>query len=59
MANVRVCDKCKNVKLVPDYVELDLEIEPGMVQGQELKFHGEGEPHADGMPLLPCASVIH
>ncbi|EDQ86393.1 uncharacterized protein MONBRDRAFT_33863 [Monosiga brevicollis MX1] len=50
MANVKVCDDCPNVKLTHEHVELDLEIEPGMVQGQELKFHAEGEPHADGEP---------
>ena len=35
-------------RLVKENAEVDLEIEPGMVQGQELKFHGEGEAHADG-----------
>eukprot|EP00730_Choanoeca_flexa_P012546 TRINITY_DN437_c0_g1_i1.p1 TRINITY_DN437_c0_g1~~TRINITY_DN437_c0_g1_i1.p1 ORF type:complete len:363 (+),score=97.90 TRINITY_DN437_c0_g1_i1:50-1138(+) len=50
MANVQVCDECNNVKLIKENVEVDLEIEPGMVQGQELKFHGEGEAHADGEP---------
>jgi hypothetical protein len=35
-------------RLTKEHTEIDLEIEPGMVQGQELKFVGEGEPHPDG-----------
>lgn len=29
---------------------LEFEIEPGMVDGQEHRFIGEGEPHIDGEP---------
>lgn len=31
-------------------VELDVEVEPGMVEGQEIVFTAEGEPHVDGEP---------
>merc|ERR1711934_589815 len=50
MMNVKVCDDCQNIKMVTEYVELDVEIEPGMVEGQEIVYHGEGEPHVDGEP---------
>ena len=29
---------------------LEVEIEPGMRDGQEYTFHSEGEPHIDGDP---------
>lgn len=29
---------------------MELEVEPGMVDGQETKFTAEGEPHLDGEP---------
>ena len=29
---------------------LEVEIEPGMMDGMEHKFHSEGEPHMDGEP---------
>jgi DnaJ homolog subfamily B member 11 len=29
---------------------LEVEVEPGMVDGQEQKFVAEGEPHLDGEP---------
>eukprot|EP00049_Salpingoeca_infusionum_P018432 m.357264 g.357264 ORF g.357264 m.357264 type:complete len:362 (+) comp17754_c0_seq1:279-1364(+) len=50
MSNVQVCDECPNVKMVMDHVELDVEVEPGMVDGQEIRFSAEGEPHIDGEP---------
>lgn len=54
-------------RMVTEYLELDVEVEPGMVEGQEIIYHGEGEPHVDGAYLvsglrgrgaaisLPCA----
>ena len=36
--------------MVTEHVELDVEIEKGMVEGQELVFTAEGEPHIDGEP---------
>eukprot|EP00055_Hartaetosiga_balthica_P008199 m.29631 g.29631 ORF g.29631 m.29631 type:complete len:367 (-) comp6172_c0_seq1:174-1274(-) len=50
MINQRVCDECPNVKMVTEHIEIDIEVEPGMVQGQEISFVGEGEPHIDGEP---------
>jgi DnaJ-class molecular chaperone len=47
-----VCAYCWLTRLIKENAEVDLEIEPGMVQGQELKFHGEGEAHADGRLLI-------
>lgn len=29
---------------------LEIEVEPGMTDGQETKFVAEGEPHTDGEP---------
>jgi len=45
-----VCDECPNVKMVNEERTLEMEIEPGMVDGQETKFTAEGEPHIDGDP---------
>lgn len=50
MSQHEVCDECQNVKLVNEEKLLELEIEPGMVDGQEYPFLGEGEPHIDGEP---------
>lgn len=50
MMQQTVCDECPNVKLVNEERLLELEIEPGMVDGQETKFTAEGEPHLDGDP---------
>eukprot|EP00052_Salpingoeca_macrocollata_P001508 m.25948 g.25948 ORF g.25948 m.25948 type:complete len:360 (+) comp11448_c0_seq1:94-1173(+) len=50
MHQVQVCDDCPNVRLETVTLELDVDIEPGMVDGQERVFHGEGEPHIDGEP---------
>jgi DnaJ family protein B protein 11 len=43
MQQHKVCDQCPNVKIETEYVELDVEVEPGMRQDQEIVFHGEGE----------------
>lgn len=37
-------------RLVNEERTLEFEIEPGMVDGQEHRFVGEGEPHIDGDP---------
>ncbi|XP_072034987.1 dnaJ homolog subfamily B member 11-like [Amphiura filiformis] len=50
MSQHEVCDECQNVRLVNEEKLLELEIEPGMVDGQEYPFVGEGEPHIDGEP---------
>ncbi|XP_065352807.1 dnaJ homolog shv [Cloeon dipterum] len=50
MTQQQVCDECPNVKLVNEERTLEVEIEPGMVDGQEQKFVAEGEPHLDGEP---------
>lgn len=50
MMQQTVCDECPNVKLVNEEKLLEMEVEPGMVDGQETKFIAEGEPHIDGEP---------
>ncbi|XP_071941415.1 dnaJ homolog subfamily B member 11-like [Antedon mediterranea] len=48
MSQHEVCDECPNVKLVNEEKILELEVEPGMVDGQEYSFIAEGEPNIDG-----------
>lgn len=43
-------DFLPHLRLVNEERTLEFEIEPGMVDGQEHKFIGEGEPHIDGEP---------
>ncbi|XP_035228585.1 dnaJ homolog subfamily B member 11-like [Stegodyphus dumicola] len=50
MTQQTVCDECPNVKYVNQEKVLEIEIEPGMKDGQEQKFVAEGEPHIDGEP---------
>ncbi|XP_050438129.1 dnaJ homolog shv isoform X2 [Adelges cooleyi] len=50
MMQQNVCDECPNVKMVTEENMLEIEIEPGMMDGQETKFVAEGEPHIDGEP---------
>ncbi|KAL8587552.1 DnaJ subfamily B member 11 [Nucella lapillus] len=50
MSQQQVCDECPNVKFVPEEKVLEVEIEPGMRDGQEYPFVAEGEPHMDGEP---------
>lgn len=45
-----VCDECPNMELTIQEKTLEVEVEPGMKEGAEQKFHGEGEPHIDGDP---------
>lgn len=48
MTQHRVCDQCANLVLVTVTEELDLEIEPGMLDGMTQRFSGKGEPHMEG-----------
>jgi DnaJ homolog subfamily B member 11 len=48
MVQEQVCDDCPNFKYVNEEKILELEIEPGMVDGYEYAFNSEGEPHIDG-----------
>nr|CAG4640948.1 EOG090X07WF [Eulimnadia texana] len=50
MTQQTVCDECPNIKLVNEERVLEVEIEPGMHDGQEQRFTAEGEPHMDGEP---------
>jgi len=50
MTQQQVCDDCPNVKFVNEEHHLEVEVEPGMMDGMEHKFHSEGEPHMDGDP---------
>jgi len=50
MMQEEVCDDCENKKFVIKDQTLEIEIEQGMVDGQEYPFPGEGEPHIDGDP---------
>lgn len=50
MMQQTVCDECPNAKLVNEERNLEMEVEPGMVDGQETRFTAEGEPHLDGDP---------
>lgn len=50
MIQQEVCDDCPNVKMVPEEKLLEIELEPGMRDGQEYPFVAEGEPHIDGEP---------
>lgn len=50
MMQQTVCDECPNMELTTQEKTLEVEVEPGMNDGAEQKFHGEGEPHIDGDP---------
>ncbi|KAI7697331.1 DnaJ -like protein subfamily B member 11 [Sarcoptes scabiei] len=50
MMQQQVCDECPNVRLANEEKTLEVEIEPGMEDGQEQRFIAEGEPHIDGEP---------
>ena len=45
---VQECEECPNVKLVRESEFLTVEVEPGMVDGQEISFFEHGEPLIDG-----------
>jgi DnaJ family protein B protein 11 len=50
MIQQQVCDDCPNVKYENEESTLDVEIEPGMIDGYNYPFIAEGEPHIDGDP---------
>ncbi|XP_020626187.1 dnaJ homolog subfamily B member 11-like [Orbicella faveolata] len=50
MSPVDVCDECPAVNYVTKEKLLEVEVEPGMRDGQEYPFIAEGEPHIDGEP---------
>ncbi|VVC32994.1 DnaJ domain,Chaperone DnaJ, C-terminal,DnaJ domain, conserved site,HSP40/DnaJ peptide-binding [Cinara cedri] len=50
MMQQNVCDECPNIVMITEESMLEIEIEPGMRNGQETKFIAEGEPHIDGDP---------
>eukprot|EP00794_Sanderia_malayensis_P017381 gene17381-19120_t len=50
MMQEEVCDDCPQITFVTEEKMLEVEIEPGMVDGQEYPFISEGEPHVDGEP---------
>lgn len=50
MMQQTVCDECPNMELTTQEKLLEVEVEPGMKEGAEQKFLGEGEPHIDGDP---------
>ncbi|XP_070157305.1 dnaJ homolog shv [Polyergus mexicanus] len=50
MIQQSVCSECPNVKMVNEERTLEAEVEPGMVNNQEIKFTAEGEPHLDADP---------
>ncbi len=39
-----------NYRFITEERVLEIEIEPGMTDGQEQRFTAEGEPHVDGEP---------
>ncbi|XP_014249700.1 dnaJ homolog shv [Cimex lectularius] len=62
MMQQTVCDECPNVKFVTESRLLEVEIEQGMVDRQEVRFIAEGEPHIDGDPgdlVLKIKTVPH
>lgn len=50
MMQQTVCDECPNMELKTQERLLEVEIEPGIKEGAEQRFYGEGEPHIDGDP---------
>lgn len=44
----RECEKCDNVKYVREIDEINVTVEAGMKDGQEITFFEEGEPIIDG-----------
>lgn len=48
-AHQDVCQKCPQIKFVPKPVELDVDVESGMMDGHEIVFYSEGDPHVDGL----------
>ncbi|WVZ71243.1 hypothetical protein U9M48_019855 [Paspalum notatum var. saurae] len=48
--SVKVCDTCPNVKYVREGEFMNVDIEKGMQDGQEILFYEDGEPKIDGEP---------
>ncbi|CAM6084013.1 unnamed protein product [Calypogeia fissa] len=46
----QVCDECPNVKFEREGMDITVEIERGMKDGQEIVFYDDGEPIVDGDP---------
>ncbi|KAL5654338.1 hypothetical protein ACJX0J_033657, partial [Zea mays] len=44
------CDTCPNVKYVREGAFINVDIEKGMQDGQEILFYEDGEPKIDGVP---------
>jgi len=44
------CDECDNVRFVTEDLELEIEVEPGMSQGHQIRFFEEGDAIIDGDP---------
>lgn len=62
MIQQSVCSECPNIKMENEERILEVEVEPGMVDNQEIKFTAEGEPHLDGEPgdlILKIQTVPH
>ncbi|XP_029164308.1 dnaJ homolog shv [Nylanderia fulva] len=62
MIQQQVCSECPNVKLVNEERILEVEVELGMLDNQEIKFTAEGEPHLDGDPgdlILKIQTLPH
>lgn len=62
----RECEQCEAIKLERESVALSVHVEPGMRDGQEIRFFEEGEIMVDGEPgdlrvrgseLAPCVFV--
>lgn len=45
-----ICEQCPAVKLEREKENINVHVEPGMVEGQEIRFFEEGEPMVDGEP---------
>ncbi|KAF6250458.1 dnaJ-like protein subfamily B member 11-like protein [Scenedesmus sp. NREL 46B-D3] len=45
-----VCEECPAVKVEREKETINVHVEPGMVEGQEIQFFEEGEPMVDGEP---------
>ncbi|CAF1282279.1 unnamed protein product, partial [Rotaria sordida] len=50
MMQEQVCDECPNIKFVTEEMVLEIEVEPGVVDGYQIPFIAEGEPHIEGEP---------
>lgn len=50
MITRKVCDKCKNEKLISETETMEVEFPPGCPDNHSVKFYAEGEPLSDGEP---------